>query len=177
MSKLWIVIAGLLGAGAVTIGGYHAHGLEKLLEKRYVRGEDDAEWIPETSRLYRESADLDKNGRMGGKEIAAHIEYLMHNCDSAVKYQFYHALGILGAGILLTRSRGFSGFLLSAAALAMLLGVLGFSGGLYCTVFDIARLHWSIVPLGGLLMILGWIVLAIAGLFVTRESATELETK
>ena len=170
MAKLWIILAGLLGAGAVTIGAYHAHGLEGSLQKRYVRGEDDAEYISETSRLYRKSADKDENGRMNGNEIAAHIVYLMHNCDTAVKYQFYHAFGILGAGILMTRNRGFCWFLLNASALVMLLGVAGFSGGLYCTVFDIARLHWSIVPLGGLLMIVGWLILTFAGLFVSSEA-------
>ena len=34
MAKAWIVIAALLGASAVALGAYHAHGLEELLEKR-----------------------------------------------------------------------------------------------------------------------------------------------
>lgn len=175
MAKLWIIIAGLLGSAAVTIGAYHAHGLLKTLEKRYERGEDDAEYIEKTERLYSKTADKDENGRMSGKEIAAHILYLMDNCDTAVKYQFYHALAILGVGILLTRQRGVCGVLLNLAAVVMLLGVTGFSGGLYCTVFDVVKLHWAIVPLGGLMMIVGWLVLASAGLFVVPNKHSEVK--
>jgi uncharacterized membrane protein YgdD (TMEM256/DUF423 family) len=33
-AKVWIVIAGLLGAAAVGLGAFHAHGLNTMLEKR-----------------------------------------------------------------------------------------------------------------------------------------------
>lgn len=90
----------------------------------------------------------------------------MHNCDVAVKYQMYHALAILGIGLLAMRKQS---WLLCLATSAMLVGVAGFSGGLYAMVFDIAKLHWSIVPLGGLLMILGWIMLSAAGFCMACE--------
>jgi uncharacterized membrane protein YgdD (TMEM256/DUF423 family) len=93
----------------------------------------------------------------------------MRNCDVAVKYQMYHALAIFGIGLLLARSPRIVAVLGSIAAAVMLLGVAGFSGGLYAMVFDIAKLHWSIVPLGGGLMILGWLVLGAAGLCVATE--------
>jgi uncharacterized membrane protein YgdD (TMEM256/DUF423 family) len=131
MVKVWILVAAMLGAGAVTIGAYHAHGLEKALAKR-------------------------------GLDAVA-LAKQMHNCDVAVKYQMYHALAIFGIALLLMRS---DSILPSIAALLMLLGVVGFSGGLYAMVFDIAKLHWAVVPLGGLLMILGWLMLGVAGLFV-----------
>lgn len=134
MAKIWIIIAALLGAGAVTIGAYHAHGLEKALEKRGL-----------------ESVEIAKQ---------------MHNCDTAVKYQMYHALAIFGIGLMVARRCTWSG---GVAALLMLLGVIGFSGGLYAMVFDIAKLHWAVVPIGGLLMILGWLALAVSGLFVLAE--------
>ncbi len=135
MAKLWIIIAAMLGAGAVTIGAYHAHGLEKSLEKR----------------------------GLASTEIAKQ----MHNCDTAVKYQMYHALAIFGIALLLTQRPTTLG---SVAAALMLLGIVGFSGGLYAMVFNVAKLHWSIVPLGGLMMILGWVMLGIAGLFVASPS-------
>ena len=134
MAKAWIIVAALLGAGAVAIGAYHAHGLEKSLAKR----------------------GLD----------AAEVAKQMHNADVAVKYQMYHALAIFGIGSLLTRSGRAGTIVGSSAALLMLLGVAGFSGGLYAMVFDLARLHWAVVPVGGLLMILGWLALGIAGCFV-----------
>ena len=166
MAKLWIILAGLLGAASVTIGAYHAHGLEKSLEKRFARGENEPQYIDKSNRLYSKTADKDENGRMSGEEIAAWIQHLMHNCDTAVKYQFYHALAILGIGILLARRGVVASVLLNIAAIAMLVGVAGFSGGLYCVIFDIAKLHWSIVPLGGLAMIVGWLTLVFGGILL-----------
>jgi uncharacterized membrane protein YgdD (TMEM256/DUF423 family) len=79
----------------------------------------------------------------------------------------YHALAILAIGILAAPR---SSALLNIAAIAMLLGVIGFSGGLYCMVFDLANLHWSVVPLGGLLMIVGWVFLAFAGFTIAVDT-------
>lgn len=139
MAKVWILIAALLGAGAVTIGAYHAHGLEKSLKKRGL----------ETSEVAKQ----------------------MHNADVAVKYQMYHALAIFGIGLLAARASSTGALLGSIAASLMLLGVIGFSGGLYAMVFDIVKLHWAVVPIGGLMMILGWLALGIAGCFVTIEKS------
>lgn len=133
-ARLWIIIAGLLGAGAVTLGAYHAHGLDAWLEKKEL--------------------------------TTAELAERMHHCEVAVKYQMYHALAILGIGILAARRCTWS---LSLAALAMLLGVFAFSGGLYFIVFDLPELHWSIVPLGGLLMIVGWVLLAIAAFTIAVD--------
>ncbi len=173
MAKLWIIIAGLLGAGAVALGAYHAHGLEDFLKRSFQSAEGTIEPISKDHAKFREKDDANKDGVMDEQEIAARIVKQMHNADVAVKYQMYHALAILGIGILLTRNRGFCWFLLNAAALLMLLGVKGFSGGIFFDVFDIAKLHWSIIPIGGLLMIIGWVVLAIAGIFVAIEPRDE----
>ena len=133
MAKLWILIAALLGAGAVGIGAYHAHGLEKMLIARGL--------------------------------AAADVAKQMNFCDVAVKYQMYHALAIFGIGLVLSRRCTWLG---NIAAAAMLLGVVGFSGGLYAMVFNVGKLT-AIVPLGGGLMILGWLALGAAGLCVAHE--------
>lgn len=131
-ARIWIFLAGLLGAAAVTLGAYHAHGLQEMLE---------------------------------GKGLdAAEVAKQLHNCDVAVKYQMYHALALLGVGILLSR-RG--SLLLNVAGVIFLLGVAGFSGGLYFMVFDVAHLHWSVIPAGGALLILGWLLVAITGALVS----------
>jgi len=172
MAKLWIIIAGLLGAGAVALGAYHAHGLKDALEARYARGENGADPIAENDSRYRENSDENEDGRLDTREIDAHINELMDNALVAVQYQMYHALALLGIGILCACSpAGGSRILPSLAGLAMLAGVAGFSGGLYCIVFDLADLHWAVVPGGGLLMIVGWILLTIAGLFAGSEPA------
>lgn len=77
--------------------------------------------------------------------------------ETAVRYQFYHALGLLVLGLLLHR---YESALLVYAGWAMIGGVLLFSGSLYALCFTgISRLG-MIAPLGGLLMIAAWILLA-----------------
>ncbi len=71
----------------------------------------------------------------------------MHNADVAVRYQMYHALGLLALGnLLLPGPRR----LVAGACALLLVGVLLFSGGLYLIVFAGTALHWAIVPRGRL---------------------------
>jgi uncharacterized membrane protein YgdD (TMEM256/DUF423 family) len=42
-------------------------------------------------------------------------------------------------------------------------GIILFSGGLYLDVFTGDFFHWAIVPSGGLLLIVGWVFVAIHG--------------
>lgn len=88
------------------------------------------------------------------------IQTKLTNAQTAVQYQLTHALALLAlAGLSARRtarvSRG-----LGTSATFMLLGVICFSGGLYCSVFEWLKLHWAVIPAGGMLMILGWSVLA-----------------
>ena len=87
------------------------------------------------------------------------MESRMENCALAVRYQMTHALAVLMLGLARTRtaSRAADG-----AAALMCLGLLGFSGGLYASVAEIA-LHWAIVPLGGVTLITSWVLVAVAG--------------
>lgn len=81
--------------------------------------------------------------------------------EIAVRYQMYHAPAILLAGILLLqRPSGWA----TAAAWCFLLGVLIFCGLLYGIVFTKIRILGAIVPIGGVLLIVGWALLAVAGL-------------
>jgi len=87
------------------------------------------------------------------------IERRLDNCDTAAKYQLFHALALVGVATLATRQP--SRWLKVSASL-FTAGVAGFSGGLYLIVFAGTAVHWAIVPAGGLLLILGWLALAIA---------------
>ena len=53
-------------------------------------------------------------------------------------------------------------------AAAFALGILGFSGGLYLRAFDVPRLpgflSHGITPIGGILLMLGWALLALSAL-------------
>jgi len=74
-------------------------------------------------------------------------------------YQLIHALLLIWVTTQLHH-----GFWLRAAALAISLGVLLFCGGLYMLVFlGKTSMSW-ITPIGGSLLILGWLNLVIHGI-------------
>lgn len=83
----------------------------------------------------------------------------LKNWETAAQYQMYHALALLALGLYATRR---SGFLLTSAGYCFFFGQLIFSGCLYALVLSGVKLLGAIVPIGGVLMILGWIQLGIA---------------
>lgn len=78
-------------------------------------------------------------------------------CDTGVRYQLYHALALFALGL----SSWSSSKAVQTAGWMMIVGCLFFSGGIYSIVFLNQLGHWAIVPAGGLLMIVSWILLAI----------------
>ena len=79
--------------------------------------------------------------------------------ETAVRYQMYHAFALLAAAWLLSRNAPGA----SAAAWAFLAGVIVFSGSLYLMVATGQRWLGAVTPLGGLLLIAGWLLMAAAG--------------
>lgn len=77
--------------------------------------------------------------------------------ETAVRYQMYHALAILAVGLLLRQTTCRK---LSATAICFLVGTLIFSGCLYAFTLTGIGVLGAIVPLGGLLLIAGWFMLA-----------------
>ncbi|NEQ33632.1 MAG: DUF423 domain-containing protein [Leptolyngbya sp. SIO4C5] len=85
--------------------------------------------------------------------------------ETGIRYQMYHALGLLAIALLLLQ-RPDSSSLLTVAGWAFVGGVLIFSGSLYG--LSLSGIKWlgAITPLGGVALIGGWICLAIAALSV-----------
>lgn len=79
--------------------------------------------------------------------------------ETAVKYQFYHTLALFIIGVLLYHIHD---KLLAYAGVSMLTGIVIFSGSLYVLCLSGIRWMGAITPLGGLLMILGWVLLFVA---------------
>jgi uncharacterized membrane protein YgdD (TMEM256/DUF423 family) len=77
--------------------------------------------------------------------------------EIAVTYQFFHALGLLGIGLLLRQS---AGALLRWAGWTMLAGLTLFSGSIYALTFGAPPWFGVVAPLGGLSLIVAWILLA-----------------
>ena len=94
---------------------------------------------------------------------ADEVQSRLHNCEVAVRYQLLHAVALLGLAVAV-RTHG--GRWLHAAGACWLLGTLLFSGMLYVLVFTGNRSIVHLIPLGGVLHIVGWLSLAAAALRV-----------
>lgn len=79
--------------------------------------------------------------------------------QTAVQYQFFHTLALMGIGILLTK---YSESWLNYSGYAMMAGVLIFSGSLYILCFTGQKWLGAITPIGGVGFILGWFFLLLA---------------
>ncbi len=77
--------------------------------------------------------------------------------ETAVRYHFFNALGLLGIGLAL---RSVDAALLRWAAALVLIGVVLFSGSLYALTFGAPRVLGAVTPLGGLALIAGWLAFA-----------------
>jgi uncharacterized membrane protein YgdD (TMEM256/DUF423 family) len=87
----------------------------------------------------------------------------MANYETAVRYQMFHALGLLLVGLALA---GNAPGAWRWSAWAMLLGVVLFSGLLYVLALAGPAWRWlgAVVPIGGLSLIIAWVLLAIGAL-------------
>ena len=94
----------------------------------------------------------------GSEQITRRIELF----QTAARYQIYAAIVLLFLGLFArqTMSR-----LIGAAAWCMLVGNCVFSGLLYTMTFAGEDWNWlgAVVPIGGVLMIISWALIAVAG--------------
>jgi uncharacterized membrane protein YgdD (TMEM256/DUF423 family) len=95
-------------------------------------------------------------GAFGAHAMKARLSAeLLSAWQTAVQYQFLHALALLAAGLLLSRhpQQGW----MAAAGILFAGGIVLFSGSLYL----LALTHWRwlgpVTPLGGLAFIGGWL--------------------
>lgn len=99
--------------------------------------------------------------------ITKEAERKIGTWETAARYQMYHALAILGLGCLQRRRWS---IWLQLSGGAMTAGTLIFSGCLYGLVLTGQKILGAIVPIGGVLMLIGWLLLAIA---VATEPVSE----
>lgn len=77
--------------------------------------------------------------------------------ETAVRYHFFHALGLLGIGVTM---RFMDAGPVRWAAVLVLVGIVLFSGSLYALTFGAPRFLGVVTPLGGLALIAGWLCFA-----------------
>jgi uncharacterized membrane protein YgdD (TMEM256/DUF423 family) len=83
---------------------------------------------------------------------------LLVTWNTAVQYHFYHALGLLLVGLVLSTIPGVP--LARWAGWAMVAGLVLFSGSLYALCLSGVRGLGAITPFGGMAFILAWLLLA-----------------
>jgi uncharacterized membrane protein YgdD (TMEM256/DUF423 family) len=92
-------------------------------------------------------------GRLGAEMLATY--------QTAVQYHFWHALGLLGVGVLMMRSPEVTGApTLAWVAWLLVAGLLLFSGSLYLLALTGATWLGAVTPLGGVAFIAAWLGLA-----------------
>lgn len=142
MGKVWLLAAAILGALAVGLGAFGAHALE--------------------SHVKAELAE-------GGSSPQRYLE----TWEVAARYQMYHALALFGLGLLVDRDERAGNkrgrLLANVAGGCFVLGTLLFSVSLYAYVLSKISTLAMITPVGGLLLIVGWIALAGAAIMRTSK--------
>ena len=129
--------------------------------------------LPNTTRLFLIIASLFGASGVALGAYASHglsswasieqIEYF----QLAVTYQLIHAITLLVVCVL---SLFISSYFLVASKIAFVSGIALFSGSLYLYVLTGIKILGAITPIGGLLLICGWVLIAL-GLLTSRSKA------
>lgn len=78
--------------------------------------------------------------------------------ETGVRYHFYHAFGLLFVGII---QQMFQSLKLNVSLYAFLVGILLFSFNCYIYVVTGIKTFAMIVPVGGVMFIIGWVVITL----------------
>jgi uncharacterized membrane protein YgdD (TMEM256/DUF423 family) len=98
-------------------------------------------------------------GAFGAHALKARLAPdLLDVWHTAVQYQAWHALGLIGVGLLLLQRPAARG--LRVAAWLFVAGIVLFSGSLYVLALTGAKGLGAITPLGGVAFLGGWIAFA-----------------
>ena len=105
-------------------------------------------------------------GAFGAHGLKAFLEAAGQsaNWETAFRYSLVHAVAIVATGLVaaLPQAAGSRGSL-TAAVVCFILGTLIFSGCLAALCLTGVKILGAIVPIGGALLIVGWVILAVAG--------------
>ena len=107
-------------------------------------------------------------GAFGAHALKQKLEpELLNTFETGVKYQMYHAIALLGVGLAFAH---LPAAWVARASLMFIIGIILFSGSIYAIV---AMKHTGsvgmkglgiITPIGGVFLILGWLMLLIGAI-------------
>jgi uncharacterized membrane protein YgdD (TMEM256/DUF423 family) len=96
-------------------------------------------------------------GAFGAHSLKTKLSADMLNIfEIGVRYQMYHALGLIAVAWATTRWPEAN---LNAAGWAFIVGIVVFSGSLYLLSATDIRWFGAITPIGGLAFLIGWAIL------------------
>lgn len=100
-------------------------------------------------------------GAFGAHALKGQLtEKALATFELGTRYQMYHALALLLVALLLVQRS--EAAVLIYAGWAFVVGVVIFSGSLYALSLSGVKILGAITPIGGVALIAGWILLAIA---------------
>lgn len=117
-------------------------------------------------RIFTALAGLFGAAGVGMSAAAAHIGG--PNAATAAQFLLFHAPALLGVSLALRAGLVRPGLGVAACVL-LSAGVIAFSGALALSAFAGLRPVPMLAPTGGLLMIAGWLLLAVAALALGRD--------
>ena len=91
------------------------------------------------------------------------------NWETACRYAAYHALAMLATGLLARLPSASPPVITRAASVCFCAGTLIFSGCLAALALSGIKILGAIVPIGGVLMLVGWVLLAFAASRLTTD--------
>jgi uncharacterized membrane protein YgdD (TMEM256/DUF423 family) len=96
-------------------------------------------------------------GAFGAHSLRTKLTPEMLNIfEVGVRYQMYHALGLIAVAWAITRWPEAN---LNAAGWAFIVGIVIFSGSLYLLTLTDTRWLGAITPIGGIAFLIGWAIL------------------
>jgi uncharacterized membrane protein YgdD (TMEM256/DUF423 family) len=97
-------------------------------------------------------------GAFGAHALKAHLApEQLQVWETAVRYHFFHGLGLLAVGLALQHRDGAA---LRAAAWLLAAGIVLFCGSLYALALGAPRILGMLTPLGGLAWLAAWLAFA-----------------
>jgi uncharacterized membrane protein YgdD (TMEM256/DUF423 family) len=98
------------------------------------------------------------SGAFGAHALKAHLPAeRLQLWDTAVRYHFFHALGLLGVALTL---RAEDGGAVRTAAVLIIVGIVLFSGSLYALALGAPRPVGALTPIGGAAWVAAWLLFA-----------------
>lgn len=124
----------------------------------YTRAMTPSRWIGVAALWMAVAVTLGAFGAHALEERLTETDHL-EAWRTGVRYHAWHALALLAVGLLQERGR-----VGNLPAWCFLLGSLLFSGSIYGLSLDGPSFLGPITPLGGLLLIVGWVALGVSAL-------------